>query len=93
MAKAPGKKKSAKALPPGKFTDVITGVTGASVVIHGHLPRTVALARARQHFEMAAARAHAALEALDSNRFAVRYREGLNIVEGEDGGNRAKASA
>ena len=47
---------------------------------------------ARRHYELAAARAHAALEALDGNKCAVRYRTDLDIVEADHGDSK-KASA
>jgi hypothetical protein len=94
LAKAPGKKhKLQKVVEVARYTDVITGVPGASVVLHGHHPRPNAILMARRHYEMVAARAHAALEALDGNKCAVRYRSGLDIVEASHDRDGAKASA
>ena len=84
------RKKAADSVPVhAPYTDVITGVPGASLIIHGFRSRTDAASIARKHFEMAAARAHAALEALEANKFSIRYRNNMDVVDGN--GDSAKA--
>lgn len=61
------------------FTDLIP-IEGSPVVFHGHLSRSKAMSSARAHYVLQAARAHAAVEAIDRGHARVRWRIGNNVV-------------
>jgi hypothetical protein len=65
------------------YTFVDCGIPGRGFNIWGYLTREQAIARARRHYTLEAAKVHHALEALEKNAIAVRYTRNGNIISSD----------